>query len=224
MNLEDTIKRNNAIMQNVADKMDALSKNKKTEGTETKEKNTVLEEIKKGLDNHYKNISDVMTKLVKTSQNNSSEVVDKETSLKIDDILKTLTDYVNKDEARVHIHKKQIILFGKDSSLTTKSFLLMVGILIILVSSLKYLPPFFDHFSNVKKERDTYQIFYRYHYLRFIKESNNQALENIENQLKLIQNQDSSFMQNYNDMEEWLKKDLQIKSLKDQLKEIEHDS
>lgn len=224
MNLEDTIKKNNFLMQSVADKMDAFSKNKKTDGIETKEKNTVLEDLKKELNNHYKNISDTITKLLKASQINASELENKETSIKINAILKTLTDYINKDEARVHIHKKQIILFGKDSSLTTKSFLLMVGILIILVSSLKYLPPFFDHFSNVKKERDTYQIFYRYHYLRFIKESNNQALENIENQLKLIQNQDSSFMQNYNDMEEWLKKDLQIKSLKDQLKEIEHDS
>lgn len=221
MNLEDTIKRNNALMQNVADKMDALSKNKKTEGTETTEKNTVLEGIKKELDNHYKNISDAMTKLVKTSQNNTSASDDKETSIKIDVILKTLTDYVNKDEARVHIHKKQIILFGKDASLTTKHFLLMVALLIILVSSIKYLPTFFDHFSDVKKERDTYYTFYHYHYLRFIKDKNNLALENIENQLKMIQNQDSSFMQEYHDMEEWLKKDLKVKSLKDQIKEIE---
>lgn len=221
MNLEDTIKRNNALMQNIADKMDAFSKNKKTDGIETKEKNTVLEDLKKELNNHHKNISDTITKLLKASQINASELENKETSIKINAILKTLTDYVNKDEARVHIHKKQIILFGKDSSLTTKHFLLMVGLLIILVSSIKYLPTFFDHFSDVKRERDTYHTFYRYHYLQFIKDNNNLALENIENQLKLIQNQDSSFMQEYHDMEVWLKKDLKVKSLKDQIKEIE---
>ena len=154
MNLEDTIKRNNALMQNVADKMDAFSKNKKTDGIEILEKNTVLEDLKKELNNHYNNISDTITKLLKASQNNASELENKETSIKINAILKTLTDYINKDEARVHIHKKQIVLFGKDSSLTTKNFLLMVGLLIILVSSLKYLPSFFDHFSDVKKERD----------------------------------------------------------------------
>jgi len=221
MNLEDTIKSNNALMQNLADKMETLSKDKKVELNPNKVNSDEIEMLKSELNKHYNNVSEAITKLVKSNQKTDEELSLKESNLKLDSVLKILTDFVNKDDTKVHVHKKEIILFGKDSSLTTKHFLIMLGIVILTISSLKYLPTFFDYYSEIKSERDTYKTFYQYHYLRFTKGNNNKAIDNMENQLKLIQQQDSSFMYDYNTMEQWLEKDIKIKQLKDELKEVE---
>jgi hypothetical protein len=221
MNLEDTIKRNNTLMQNLADSMHDMTENKKKEEILKSGKSHVLEDIKSELNTHYNNVSDAITKLVQSNKKIASENDLSMINQKIDVIINNTNALQNSDHQKYNIHKKEYILFGKDASLTTKHFLLMVSVLFFIFLSFKYLPSFFDYYSDIKSERDSYKTFYRYHYLRSIKVKDNEAIEIMENQLELIQKKDSVFMKEYNAMESWLQKDLKVKSLKNQLKEIE---
>jgi len=221
MNLDENLKRNNKLMQNVADQLLTLNQKKEKEEHPQKGNGHVLEGIKKQLDDHYQNVSDGITLIVKTNRAAVTSPEFKNMDLKLGAILKSLNDSKREVGTVKNNSKRQFVVFGTDSTLTTKHFLIMVCLMFLAYSGVKYLPEQFVNYSEVKQERDHYKMFYRYHYLLFLKQKKDSALVNIEDKLNLIKEQDSTFYSDYNDMERWLQKEEDIRALKQQLKRIE---
>ena len=92
MKIEETIKRNNILMQNMVDKMETISKKDKPEENPQKGNGHVLEGIKQQLDEHYQNVSDGITLIVKTNRAAVTSPEFKNMDLTLGAILKSLNN------------------------------------------------------------------------------------------------------------------------------------
>lgn len=221
MKLEETIKRNNTLMQNMVNKIETISKNDKQKEEPKKGNGHVLEDIKKHMEEHCQRVSDGITLIVKTNRAAVTSPEYQIMGLQLKAILEKLDNSKQEGDNYENGPKRQFVVFGADSALTTKHFLTMVGVLVLICSGLMYLPEQYVNYSEVKQERDNYKMFYRYHYLIFLQNKNQSGVENIEDKLNLIKEQDSTFYSDYNDMERWFQKEEDIKRLETELKKIQ---
>ncbi|WP_026707439.1 hypothetical protein [Flavobacterium frigidarium] len=192
------------LMQNVVDKLDALSENlKEKEDSElkamlTENSNEIKISLKKAISNQTS-----LAQIIQTSEGKIIESFEKN---------KTIPSVNNYTEYN---------LIGSKSHFKPLSLLLFAFALVVVWSSIKYLPSYFNESSLLSKEKENYELFYNYVYLQQFKKS---EIITADVFLKKIKDKDTLFLKEYNVLLETYQKERKKQQLKDELKSLEsHD-
>ncbi|MEZ7515361.1 hypothetical protein [Flavobacterium frigidarium] len=192
------------LMQNVVDKLDTLSENLK--GKKDNELKDMLaessNEIKVGLKKAISN----QTSLVQIIQTSEGKIIE---SFEKNKTIPSVNNYTEYN------------LIGSKSHFKPLSLLLFAFALVVVWSSIKYLPSYFNESSLLSKEKEDYELFYNYVYLQQFKKSKTITADSF---LKRIQDKDTLFLKEYNALLKTYKKERKKQQLKDELKSLEsHD-
>lgn len=109
---------------------------------------------------------------------------------------------------------KHYSLFGEKSTLKTKQIILILFGLIFIWGFLRYIPEYYIEHSQLKKDKEDYQLFYEY---IFFNQFENQESVNANQILKDIQKRDSLIMKRYGDLKSQYKKENKILELVKQI-------
>jgi len=189
------------LMQNVVDKLDEVS---------------AKIDIKK--ENAKKPESDFLTDLrndfkkLLLQQNNISK--------RIDASNKEVNNAIVSNKNSNQTHNYEYVLFGKDSPLNIRFLISMIAIVVISWSGIKYLPPYFSAQSQLQIERDNYQLFYNYLYLKQVESKYNDA-QKLEVILNKIKKGDDQIHEEYNSLLTRYQKQLRKQELENELKKLQ---
>ena len=191
-------------MQNVVDKLDTMSENLK--GNKDNELKDMLAENSNEIKISLKKAISNQTSLAQIIQTSEGKLIElfKEN--------KTATSVNNYTEYN---------LIGSKSHFKPLSLLLVAFALVVVWSSIKYLPSYFNESSLLSKEREDYELFYNYVYLQQFKKAETITADSF---LKRIQDKDTLFLKEYNALLETYQKERKKQQLIDELKSLEsHD-
>jgi hypothetical protein len=195
---------NNAIftlMQKVVDKLDTISKD--VNNIDQTELSHVFSEENEKLKN-----------LIETTISNQHVLDQKILSKKeIDDSIKenAVTPNVN--------NYTEFSLLGSKSHFKPKTLIIMLFSLLIIWSSIKYLPSYFMEKSSISKAKEDYQIFYNYFYFKEFEKNKNAAANEI---LKKIIQKDPIFMEEYQTLLSTYQREIKKQELKEQLNALDN--
>ncbi|SDS19577.1 hypothetical protein SAMN05216503_2281 [Polaribacter sp. KT25b] len=195
---------NNAIftlMQKVVDKLDAISKD--VSNIDQTELSHVFSEENEKLKN-----------LIETTISNQHVLDQKILSKKeIDDSIKenAVTPNVN--------NYTEFSLLGSKSHFKPKTLIIMLFSLLIIWSSIKYLPSYFMEKNSISKAKEDYQIFYNYFYFKEFEKNKNAAANEI---LKKIIQKDPIFMEEYQTLLSTYQREIKKQELKEQLNALDN--
>jgi hypothetical protein len=192
------------LMQNVVDKLDAMSQDLKgKEDNELKDmltenSNEIKVSLKKSINNQTS-----LAQIIQTSEGKLIESFEKN---------KTIPSVNNYTEYN---------LIGSKSHFKPLSLLFVAFALVVVWSSIKYLPSYFNESSLLSKEKEDYELFYNYVYLQQFKKA---EIITADVFLKRIQDKDTLFLKEYNTLLKAYQKERKKQQLKDELKSLEsHD-
>lgn len=199
---ENTSKAIFNLMQNVVDKLDAISKDlNKKEPVKT--------------NNHLiKNDKETTELILRTIQN---QVKLEQITLQIEN--RIINSIKNNRITPAVNNYTEYSLFGSKSYLKPRTVILMIFSLVIIWSSIKYLPSYITEQSLLSREKEAYQIFYNYVYLKQFK--NHEIITDNEI-LKKINQKDSIFMEEYQTLISNLQKELRKQELKEELNSLDN--
>lgn len=192
------------LMQNICDKLDALSVNINSinDSQINSEAFKELVELPKQiitshnvLDNNYKTMNSYLINLAKYMRE-----------------LGNRPNVINQ--------KKEYYLFGKDTPFTSKLLLSIITFILILFSGFKYVPSYLNKHSALKTERDEYKLFYEYVFLNEYSKRKNVPVNVIEI-LNKIKKEDTSFIQNIKALNKKYSKQLKKQALLKQLESLD---
>jgi hypothetical protein len=192
------------LMQNVVDKLDALSENLK--GKEDNDLKDMLVESSNEIKISIKKAISNQTSLAQIIQTSEGKIIELFEENKTAPSVNNYTEYN---------------LIGSKSHFKPLSLLLVAFALVVVWSSIKYLPSYFNESSLLSKEKEDYELFYNYVYLQQFKKS---EIITADVFLKRIQDKDTLFLKEYNALLETYQKERKKQQLKDELKSLEsHD-
>lgn len=190
------------LMQKVVDKLEAISKDVNNKD--------------------YVEISDIILKkdsetkelISKTIKN---QAILNQTNLDIENrIINAIIE--NKSTPSISNHKEYSLL-GSKSHFKPLTLILILFSLVIIWSSLKYIPTYFIENSSLSKEREEYQLFYNYVYLKqFKNDEPNIAGET----LKKVKQKDTLFMKEYYVLLNTYRREIRKQELKEELNSIDN--
>lgn len=131
-----------------------------------------------------------------------------------------LTNSLKLNEGTNETHNYEYIMFGKDSPLNTKFLVYIIAFVYISWSGIKYLPPYFSSQSELQLEKDTYEQFYNYLYLKQVKSKNN-GIQKVEVILDKIKKRDKQLLEEYNSLFERYKNQIRKQQLENELKKLQ---
>lgn len=182
------------LMQNVIDKLDGIS-DKIEIDQNIKSTETTIE----------------IDKILLLQEKVIKEIENAKTDLKNSIIQKKYSNETNNHE---------YIMFGKDSPLNTKFLIIVLALICISLLGIKYLPPYFIAHSELKQEKENYELFYKYIYLKQF-ESHKKIPQDLENLFDKIKSQEVNLMNEYNQINEVYKKEIYKQELENELKKVQ---
>ncbi|QVY67068.1 hypothetical protein [Polaribacter sp. Q13] len=185
------------LMQKVVDKLDAISKdvNKKDQN----ELSDVISKENKQLKELIEITISNQSVLGQKNLNTRKEIID---SIKENAVTPNVNNYT------------EFSLLGRKSHFKPKTLIIMLFSLLIIWSSLKYLPTYFIEKSSLSKEREEYLVFYNFVYL---KQLNNDKIINANEILKKVQQKDTLFMKEYHTLLSTYQREIRKQELKEEL-------
>ena len=192
------------LMQNVCDKLDALSDNVKIISESQVESETFAEfiELEEGIVSNQE-------KLIKSQTTMNSHIVNLEKNIE------SLSD-----APKVTHQKKEYYLFGKDTPFSSKLFLITIACILIASFGFKYIPRYLTENSKLKTERDEYKLFYQYIFLDAYSK-NNKISKNIASTLNDIQQKDTVLLRYIHKLSKQYNTQLKKEALEKQLENLE---
>ena len=192
------------LMQNVVDKLDTMSENLK--GNEDNELKDMLAENSNEIKISLKKAISNQTGLAQIIQTSEGKIIE---SFEKNKTIPSVNNYTEYN------------LIGSKSHFKPLSLLLFAFALVVVWSSIKYLPSYFNESSLLSKEKEDYELFYNYVYLQQFKKS---EIITADVFLKKIKDKDTLFLKEYNALLETYQKERKKQQLKDELKSLEsHD-
>lgn len=192
------------LMQNVVDKLDAISQD--LEGKGDNELKNILAENSNELKLRIKKVIENQSGLAQVIQSSEEKIIQSFEKNKATPSVNNYTEYN---------------LIGSKSHFKPLSLLLAVFAVVVIWSSIKYLPSYFNESSVLSKEKEDYELFYNYVYLQQFKKS---EVITADSFLKRIQDKDTLFLKEYHTLLKAYQKERKKQQLKDELKSLEsHD-
>ncbi|AUC21965.1 MULTISPECIES: hypothetical protein [Polaribacter] len=192
------------LMQNVCDKLDALSGNVNIISDSQVECETFAEFIEL-----EERIVSNQNMLIKSQTTMNSHIIDLEKKIEL---------LGNKPKV-IH-QKKEYYLFGKDTPFSSKLLLITIAFIFIASSGFKYIPIYLTENSAIKTERDEYELFYQYVFLDAYSK-NNKISKNIVSTLNDIQQKDTVLLQYVHKLSKQYNTQLQKEALEKQLENLD---
>ncbi|SDF26563.1 hypothetical protein [Cellulophaga baltica] len=189
------------LMQNVVDKLDALSQDlNNNKGNElndviTNNSNEIKAYLKKSIDNQ-----------VSLSKQNLAIEVRINESIEKNKTIPSINNFTEYN------------LFGNKSHFKPFSLIIIAFALVVIWSSIKYLPTYLNESSLLSKEKEDYELFYNYVYLNQFKSSETITAAKI---LKKIQDKDTLFFREYRSLLKMYQKEIKKQQLKEELNILE---
>ncbi len=190
------------LMQNVVDKLDAISK-------DVNNKEAVsLDHVLLKENNELKKFINIVIK--------NQSVLEQKTLSSKKEIIKYM--HVNTKTPSVNNYN-QYSLLGNVFRFKPWVVGAFIFTLVTAWSAIKYLPSYFKQNSLLSKEKAEYELFYNYVYLNELKNNKTNMASNI---LKKLQQKDSLFMQEYHSLLKAYKRDARKQSLKEELNSLDN--
>lgn len=190
------------LMQNVSDKLDDIT--------------STLKEIKQNdLEKNNSEKYEVYFAAVIDELNNSQE----KTTAKI---IREQKNQIENIKTTID-NTKQYFLFGKDTSMTSKSLLLIMLLLILSSNAIKHIPNYLNKHNQITKERNAYKQVYEFLYLYHLDDKDDYS-STLSDLLKHSKNNKPVFINKLKLLRTKKEKDLKEKELKKQLKALENDN
>lgn len=199
---ENTNKAIFTLMQKVVDKLEAISKDVNNKD------HVELSDIILKKDSETK---ELISKTINNQAILNKTNLDVENRI-IDSIIKNrITPSVN--------NYTEYSLLGSKSHFKPKVLILILFSLVLIWSSLKYIPTYFIENGSLNNEKEEYELFYNYVYLKqFKNDEPNIAGET----LKKIKQKDSLFMKEYNTLLNTYKREIRKQELKEELNSLDN--
>jgi hypothetical protein len=189
------------LMQNVVDKLDTLSKDLKNK------EDKVLNDIV------IRNSNEIKVYLKKTINNQAEQ--EKQNLVSEGRII----EFMEKNISTPSINNfTEYNLFGSKSHFKPLSLVIIAFALVLVWSSIKYLPTYFNESSVLTKEKEDYELFYNYVYLNQFKSS---GIITADKVLKKIKARDTLFLREYGSLLKTYQKGIKKQQLKEELKSLE---
>ena len=190
------------LMQKVVDKLDAISKN-----VNKKDQNELSDVISKE--------NKQLKELIEITISNQSVLGQKNLNTR-----KEIIDSIKENAVTPNVNNyTEFSLLGRKSHFKPKTLIIMLFSLLIIWSSLKYLPTYFIEKSSLSKEREEYLVLYNFVYL---KQLNNDEIINANEILKKVQQKDTLFMKEYHTLLSTYQREIRKQELKEELKSLEN--
>ena len=189
------------LMQNVVDKLDSLSQDlKKNEDNDlndviVKNSNEIKVYLKKSIEEH--------ANLSQQHQVTESRIIE---SIENNKPIPSVNNYTEYN------------LFGNKSHFKPLSLVIIAFALVLVWSSIKYLPTYFNNRSALARDKEDYKLFYNYVYLNQFKSSETLTVDKF---LKKIQDKDTLFLKEYSSLLKRYQKEIKKQKLKEELKSLE---
>ena len=189
------------LMQNVVDKL-----------------NEVSAKIDIKNENVGKPESDILTNL--SIEFNKSVLQQNAIVKQIGTSTQELTNTLKSTKGTNETYNYKYIIFGKDSPLNTKFVISIIAFVVISWSGIKYLSSYFLQQSDLQQEKENYELFYNYYYLKQFK-NRKEIPNNVANLFKKIQNKEPSFMNEYKVLNKSFDKEIRKQELENELKKLQ---
>lgn len=190
------------LMQNVVDKLDSLSQDMKNK--EDSELNDIIVKNSNEIKVYLKKSIDNQANLAKQNLVVENRIIESIEKNRTTPSIKNFTEYN---------------LFGSKSHFKPLSLVLIAFTLVLVWSSIKYLPTYFSNKSALTREKEDYELFYNYVYLNQFKSSETVTADKF---LKKIQDKDTLFLKEYNTLLKTYQKEVKKQQLKEELKSLEN--
>lgn len=109
-------------------------------------------------------------------------------------------------------------LFGADSKFGKKELIILLFGLLLLWSSIKYIPSFFTSYSAIVKEKEDYEFFYNYILLKQFESSKHITANKF---LERIQQKDTVLINEYHELLNVYQYERRKQQLKEELRKLE---
>lgn len=110
-------------------------------------------------------------------------------------------------------------LFGADSKFGKKELIILLFGLVLLWSSIKYIPTFYTTYGEVVKKKNDYEFFYNYILLKQYEKSKNITADRF---LQRIQQKDTVLIKEYKKLYKMFQYEKRKQQLKNELKKLEN--
>lgn len=189
------------LMQNIIDSLDELSSKIDTKN-----------------DNVTKTESDFLTNL--PIEFNKILLTQKNILNQIDASKQELTNSLISNNGTNDTRNYEYIIFGKDSPLNTIFLIYIIAFVVISWSGIKYLPSYYLEHSELKQEKENYQLFYNYTYLKQVESKNNRAQKSVVIFNK-IKKRDNQLLEEYSSLFARFQKQIRKQELETELKKLQ---
>ncbi|MCD8428631.1 hypothetical protein LNJ06_00310 [Tenacibaculum finnmarkense genomovar ulcerans] len=197
---ENTSKAIFTLMQKVVDKLDAISK-------EINEKDQIE------ISNAIMKDSDAIKKAILLVLENQVKLKEGIVGFK-----NKITSVISENRITPSVtNNTEYNLIGSKSHFKPKILIFMLFSLVIIWSSLKYIPSYFIENSSLNHQKEEYQLFYNYIYLKQFK---NDEIISAKEILKKVKEKDSLFMNEYNILLNTYTREIRKKKLKEELNSL----
>lgn len=199
---ENTSKAIFNLMQKVVDKLDAISKDVNKED-KTELSDVITKENKK------------LKELMEITISNQSVIGQKNLNSK-----KEIINSIKESVAVPNVNNyTEYSLLGSKSHYKPNTLIIILFSFVTIWSSIKYLPSYFTEKSLLSKEREEYQLFYNYVYLKQFKEN---EINIADETFKKIQQKDSLFMNEYYSLLRTHQREIRKQELKKELNSLDN--
>lgn len=189
-----------SLMQNVVDKLDAISKDINNKSN-TDISETIL------------NSNDVLKDLISKVLSNQSKL--NQTNLDIED---RISESIAGNKIMPSTNNyTEYSLIGKEAYFKPRILVIILFSLVIIWSSIKYIPSYLSQQSLLNKEKEEYQYFYNYVYLNQFKNSGEITADKFLNRIK---QKDTLLFNEYNVLMSTYQNEMRKKQLTEELRSL----
>ena len=194
---ENTSKAIFTLMQKVVDKLDVITEKVNTKN-EIELSNLI---IKKDIET-----KELISKII------NNQAILNHTNLDIEN--RIINAIIEKKTTPTINNHNEYSLLGSTSHFKPKTLIAMLFSLVIIWSSIKYLPSYFKEKNLLSKQKEEYQLFYNYVYLQ---QFDNDKTITANEVLKKVQQKDTLFMKEYQSLLNTYQREIRKQELKEEL-------
>lgn len=187
------------LMQNLVDEMEKISEKIKVNESPAPDL-TLLKNLPKEIETIRLQQDSILKEINKSKQEVSKSTIS--------------------DKRPIETNNYKYIMFGEDSPLNTRFLFYIIFFIAISWSGIKYLPSSLSARSELQQDKDNYQLFYNYLYLKEVASENNGA-QKMKIILDKIKKGDDKLLKEYNSLFTRYQKQLRKQELENELKKLQ---
>lgn len=189
------------LMQNIIDKLDTIQKD-------------IITKSEPDVEDKFKKVASELKELIFKSIKAQKDFIKESQNTAVHHITQSIEE--NKAIPSVNNYKEYSLL-GSKSNFKPKSIAWLFIGLVFIWSSVKHLPDYFMEYSELKKDKKNYELFYEF---VFLNEFQNAKNITADKRLEDIQNRDSLFLNEYERLSKTYKKEMKRRELQKQLNQL----